>query len=186
MNAKIDVSGIFLMGERVVLRPWEWSDLDDFYTYASVDGVGQPAGWTPHKSIDESRAILSHFIKDKRVFCIEYGGRAVGSLGVEEYDEGRFPELRDVKARSIGFALAKDLWGRGLMPEAAALALRWLFERQGLDAVLCERFIENERSKRVQEKLGFRQYALAGCKNALGEPATEVVSILTREDWGKR
>ena len=55
MNAEIDVSQVVLKTERLTLRPWKESDLDDFYEYARVDGVGQMAGWLPHKDREESR-----------------------------------------------------------------------------------------------------------------------------------
>ena len=44
MNAQIDISGIVLHTERLILRPWRQEDLEDFYEYAKVDGVGQLAG----------------------------------------------------------------------------------------------------------------------------------------------
>lgn len=40
MNAEIDISNVVLRTERLILRPWRESDLDDFFGYASVDGVG--------------------------------------------------------------------------------------------------------------------------------------------------
>lgn len=54
MNAYIDISNTILETERLILRPWRQEDLNDFFEYASVDGVGQLAGWNPHKSIDET------------------------------------------------------------------------------------------------------------------------------------
>ena len=66
VNETIDISGIILNTERLVLRPWNESDLEDFFKYASVDGVGQMAGWLPHKSIEESRRISDHFISQKK------------------------------------------------------------------------------------------------------------------------
>ena len=44
MNAPIDISGITLHSPRMTLRPWRESDLEDFYAYAKVEGVGQMAG----------------------------------------------------------------------------------------------------------------------------------------------
>ena len=41
MNANIDVSNVTLKTERLILRPWNIDDLNDFNEYASVDGVGQ-------------------------------------------------------------------------------------------------------------------------------------------------
>ena len=62
MNKPIDITGVSLRTERLTLRPWRESDLEDFYEYARVDGVGQMAGWTPHRDREESRTILSRFI----------------------------------------------------------------------------------------------------------------------------
>ena len=58
MNPEIDISNVILKTERLLIRPWRQSDLDDFYSYASVDGVGKMAGWKPHESKEESKIIL--------------------------------------------------------------------------------------------------------------------------------
>ena len=50
MNTEIDISNVTLHTDRMILRPWRQTDLDDLYAYASVDGVGQMAGWKPHES----------------------------------------------------------------------------------------------------------------------------------------
>ena len=50
MNSEIDISNTILKTKRLILRPWRNEDLDDFYEYASVDGVGQMAGWLPHEN----------------------------------------------------------------------------------------------------------------------------------------
>ena len=41
--------------ERLILRPWELSDAEDLYAYASTPKVGPMAGWKPHESVEESR-----------------------------------------------------------------------------------------------------------------------------------
>ena len=82
MNVNIDISNVVLKTERLVLRPWRQSDLEDFYEYASVDGVGQMAGWPPHKSKEDSQMILDRFIEGKRTFALDYNGKVIGSLGI--------------------------------------------------------------------------------------------------------
>ena len=69
MNAHIDVTDVILETERLILRPWTMNDLDDFYEYASQSGVGEMAGWKAHESIDESRKILTMFMKEKKDIC---------------------------------------------------------------------------------------------------------------------
>ena len=72
MNPSIDISAVTLKTKRLILRPWRSADLDDMFAYASVDGVGQMAGWKPHKNKDETRIILQSFIDRKRTFALEY------------------------------------------------------------------------------------------------------------------
>ena len=45
MNANFYLNGLTIETERLILRPWKQTDLDDFFEYASVDGVGEMAGW---------------------------------------------------------------------------------------------------------------------------------------------
>lgn len=156
MNAKIDISSVILHTERLLLRPWRTEDLADLYAYARVDGVGQMAGWQPHESLEQSRNILDSFIEHRKTFALEFGGRVIGSLGIEEYNEAQLPELSALLGREIGYVLSKDFWGRGLMPEAVRAVVRYLFETEGLDFILVGHFEHNRRSARVIEKCGFR------------------------------
>jgi len=156
MNAPIDIRNVILKTDRLTLRPWKESDLEDFYAYASVDGVGQMAGWLPHKDMEESRTILTHFIEGKKTFALEYRGKVIGSLGVETYREALYPELAPLQGRSIGYVLSKDYWGQGLMPEAVKAVIAWLFDAQNLDFILISHFKWNNQSRRVIEKCGLR------------------------------
>ena len=86
MIAPVDVTNIRIETERLLLRAWRETDAEDFYEYAKVDGVGQMAGWLPHKSLEESREVLNFFIRDKKTFAIvlKESGKVIGSLGLED------------------------------------------------------------------------------------------------------
>ena len=156
MNKRIDITNVVLTTDRLTLRPWRESDLNDFYEYASVDGVGQMAGWNPHRNVEESNIILSHFIGGKHVFALEYQGKVIGSLGIEEYSEDNYPELDTLQGREIGYVLSKAYWGQGLMPEAVKAVIDWLFHEVQLDFIIVGHFDHNVQSKRVIEKCGFQ------------------------------
>lgn len=160
MNAQIDISSTVLKTERLVLRPWNLDDLEDLHEYAKVDGVGQMAGWLPHDSKETSLTILEKFIAGKKTFALEYNGKVIGSLGIELYHEQELPEFQEKQGRELGYVLSKDYWGQGLMPEAVKEVIRYLFEEMKLDFLVCGHFVENEQSKRVQEKCGFKHYKL--------------------------
>ena len=140
MNAPVDIRGVELRTARLLLRPWRPDDLEDFYTYARVDGVGQMAGWLPHKDREETQKILDLFISQHKTFALEWQGRVVGSLGIEPYDEENYPELAPYQGRELGYVLAKPCWGQGLMPEAVKEVIRYLCEMKKLDFLIAAHF----------------------------------------------
>ena len=186
MNVPIDITEVVLKTERLILRPWKLSDLEDFYDYAKVKGVGEMAGWKPHESIEESREILEMFASDKKTFAVVYNGKAIGSVGIEEYNEDKFPEFSELKCREIGYVLSKDHWGKGLMPEAVLEVIRYLFEEVGLDLIVCGHFIWNTQSDRVQEKCGFRHYGFSKYETRINTIEDSEDKILTREMWEQK
>ncbi len=155
MIASVDVTKTYLETERLILRPWQESDLADFFEYASVDGVGQMAGWLPHKNMEESQMILNMFIAGKKTLALELkeNGKVIGSIGLEDID---FRDAEHLQGREIGYALSKAYWGRGLMPEAVNAVITYCFRELAFDWLTCGHFVWNIQSQRVVEKSGFR------------------------------
>ena len=162
MNSKIDLTETILETPRLYIRPWSYTDLDDFYEYASVDGVGQMAGWKPHDSKEESRQLLKLFIEEKKTLALELkeNGKVIGSLGIEEYDENKFSgDFEQKKGRELGYVLSKSYWGKGLMPEAVKRVINYCFDVLSLEFLTAGHFMWNEQSKRVIEKCRFKFYS---------------------------
>lgn len=73
------------------------------------------------------------------------------------------------------------------MPEASREILRHAFEDLGMNKVWCGYYDGNSKSKRVQEKLGFKYQR----KNEnvdvplMKEKRTEHINLMTREDWSE-
>ena len=153
----IDISNTRIETPRLILRPWQDSDLEDFYAYASEEGVGEMAGWAHHQSMEESRKILNLFMEGKHTFALELreNGHVIGSLGLEERDEN-LDLPKTLKGREIGYVLRKEYWGRGLMPEAVQAVIDYSFRELKLDYLTCGHFLRNSQSARVIEKCGFR------------------------------
>lgn len=161
MNAFFDITGVTITTDRLFLREWKLSDLDDFFEYASVPGVGEMAGWHHHPNKEESLKILNRFIEGKHTFALvdKTNNKVIGSLGVEKYAlEDKLTEFDGYKGRMIGYVLAKEYWGQGLMPEAVKEVIDYLFNELDFDFLLCGHFDKNNQSKRVQEKCGFIPY----------------------------
>ena len=168
MLAPVDISNVILETDRLIIRPWRESDLADFNEYARVDGVGQMAGWVPHKSMEESKTILGYFISDKRNFALELkeNGKVIGSIGLEVMYPDPISDERI--GRELGYVLSKDYWGRGLMPEAVQAVIGYCFNVLNFDYLTCSHFLRNDRSRRVIEKTGFTYYGESGFETQIG------------------
>ena len=161
MNAFIDITGVILETDRLILREWRLSDLDDFFEYCSVPGTGEAAGWPHHKNKEESLAIMTRFIQNKKTFALVYkeNKKVIGSLGLEKYgNEEELSEFFVYQGREIGYVLSAAYWGRGLMTEAVKAVISYCFDELNLDFLLCGHYFKNHRSMRVQEKCGFVHY----------------------------
>lgn len=183
MIAPVDVTNIRIETDRLILRAWRESDLEDFYAYARVDGVGQRCGWLPHKDIDKSRMILGMFIEEKKTFALELkeNGKVIGSIGLETRDADLgIPD--ELMGREIGYVLNKDYWGRGLMPEAVKAVIDCCFKELDFDWLTCGHFVWNDQSRRVVEKCGFRYLKDIVHETRFGTKEQTKLYILHNED----
>lgn len=83
-------------------------------------------------------------------------GKAIGSLGIEEYNEKYYLELSALSGRELGYVLSKEYWGQGIMPEAVKAVIKYLFKTVKLDFIIVGHFDRNRQSARVIEKCGFK------------------------------
>ena len=182
MNASFKINGAIIETERLILRPFNDTDLADFYEYASVPGVGEMAGWKHHESIEESKNILDTFINEDKTFAIvlKENNKVIGSLGVEKYGiEDKLTEFDGYYGREIGYVLSKDYWGKGIVPEAVKTVIGYLFNKLSLDFLTCGYYDFNTQSKRVQEKCGFRPYRKLVMDTRLDTSEPGVLNLLT-------
>ena len=139
--------------ERLILRNISSDDAKDMFEYAKTPYVGPVAGWHPHKSVAETKAIINMFL----------GYQAKGALGVyaivlkkENKMIGTielFNYVQNFKAE-MWYSLNPNYWGNGLVPEAAEAILAWGFEDLNLKRIEVNLFTDNHQSERVCQKLG--------------------------------
>lgn len=141
--------------DRLILRSFEMSDLEDFFGYASIEGVGVMAGWPKHEDIEFSEKILKQFVEvDDTYAIVEKGSnKVIGSVGVHRRlnDENYDSE----EQREIGYVLSKDYWGKGLMTEAVTEVIRYIIEETDIKVIYCKHADYNAQSARVIEKCEF-------------------------------
>jgi [ribosomal protein S5]-alanine N-acetyltransferase len=140
-----------IVTKRLVLRPLNPSDAKAMYDYAKTDDVGPQAGWTPHKSVEESANILNYMIKTNEVWGITLreDDTLIGTIGLHK-DEDEKPTFR-----SLGYVLHPKFHGQGLMTEAAKALIIYAFDQTDTLMIGCGHFTDNLASKRVIEKCGF-------------------------------
>lgn len=185
MNAVFKLNGLQIETERLILRPFIQTDLDDFYEYASVEGVGEMAGWKHHQSKEESQQILNRFIENDKTFAIvlKSNNKVIGSLGIEKYGmEDKLTEFSNYIGREIGYVLSKSYWGIGIMPEAVKAVIDYLFKVLDFDFLTCGYYDFNRQSKRVQEKCGFKPYRKLVIDTKLGTSESSILNLLINPD----
>lgn len=168
--------------ERLILRPWEETDAEECYRYAQDPQVGPIAGWPVHTSVENSRQVIRDVLMVPETYAIvlKETGLPIGSIGLHHNDLAS----KDDEAE-LGYWLGVPYWGRGLVPEAARELLHHAFEDLDLARVWCGYYDGNEKSKRVQEKLGFRHQWTSDEVPVpqMGETRKGHVNLLTKEEW---
>lgn len=176
---------MILKTERLVLRRWEESDAEDLYKYASDPDVGPIAGWPAHQSLDESRDVIKNVFNGKEAYavCLKEDGKAIGAIELKLNGHTDMTDRDD--ECEMGYWLGKPFWGQGIMPETVEEMLRHAFEDCGMQKVWIGYYEGNTKSKRVQEKCGFRyQWKSEGVDVPLmHEKQTGHVSSMTKDQW---
>ena len=175
---------MILETERLILRPWRQEDAEDLYTYAGDPEVGPPAGWPPHTDAENSREIICLVLSAPETYavCLK-NGKPVGSVGLKLQGSTDMTDRAD--ECELGYWIGRPYWGQGLIPEASRVLLRHAFEDLGMRAVWCGYYEGNEKSRRVQEKLGFRYHHTTENLDVplLKQRRTGHTSLLTRQQW---
>ena len=172
--------------ERLILRPWREDDAEDLFTYASDPDVGPPAGWPPHTGEENSRDIIGNVLSKPETYAVCWkDGKPIGSIGLHLKGSTDMTDRED--ECELGYWLGKPFWGQGLIPEAARALLAYAFETLGMRAVWCGYYEGNEKSKRVQQKLGFvYRYTTENLDvKLMNELRTGHTNLMTKERWQK-
>jgi RimJ/RimL family protein N-acetyltransferase len=177
---------MMLITDRLILRPWQESDAEDLYTYASDPEVGPPAGWPVHTSVENSREIIQNVLSKPETYavCLK-DGNPIGSVGLHLNGSTDMTNRDD--ECELGYWIGKPFWGQGLIPEASRELLRYAFEELGMRAVWCGYYDGNEKSRKVQAKLGFVYRYTSHDLNVklVNEIRTGHTNLMTKERWQK-
>lgn len=171
--------------QRLILRKWTESDAESLFEYAKDPDVGPIAGWPPHKSVEESLNVIRNVLCGKECYaiCEKTNNIAIGSIELTLKEHNDMSERDD--ECELGYWLGKPFWGRGYMPEAVREMLRHGFEDLGMNAIWCAYYDGNQKSKRVQEKVGFVYHHT--CNEVpvplMNEVRVGHTNLMTKEHW---
>lgn len=165
---------------RLVLRQYEPRDLDDLHAYRSHPDWARYAPLAqPYTRELAERDLCEYVGLDARThafWAIEHRGRAVGNIDAEL--ETPFRAL-------MGWGIAREYWGQGLITEAARAVVAWVFGHPDVMRVYATADARNIGSRRVMEKIGMRLEATLRHHRVdqQGELADEVVYGMLRGEW---
>jgi ribosomal-protein-alanine N-acetyltransferase len=141
--------------ERLLLRKPRLDDAQTLFgSYTQDPEVTRYLAWRPHSSIQETRAFLERCqtvwaTSEAYPFVIERIGNGEVLGMIEMRIHGHMAGL--------GFVLAKQHWGQGIMTEAVLALVEWALAQPGLYRVFAFCDTENIGSARVMEKAGMQR-----------------------------
>ena len=149
---------MILQTERLILRPWIDEDAEDLYRWAQDPQVGPIAGWPAHRSIEDSKAMITDHYATPEVYavCLRENDHPIGCLSL------KFGEDTDLTAAEdeceISAWLAPPYWGQGLIPEGCEVLLQHAFEDLGMKTIWAGYYDGNEKSAACLKRIGFQDH----------------------------
>lgn len=169
---------------RLTLRLPCYRDAKEFHAYACDPQVARYVFWDAHTSLRQTRTALRGIIARNRLeslttFAIirQSDSRMVGTIGLAWRDLG-------TNNAEVGFSIARECWGQGLMTEALEAFLRFAFTQLGLSRVEAQHDLRNPASGHVMEKAGMRlEGRMRDRLYYKGEHADAALYAALREEW---
>ena len=117
--------------ERIILRPWQDSDAEALFKYASDPEVGPRAGWPPHKSVEESLEIIRTVFNTEGMWAVIWKetGQPIGCVGYLPASASNLKIAED--QAEVGYWIARPFWGKGICTEALQMVIDYCFNAKG-------------------------------------------------------
>ena len=138
-----------------ILRKWRLSDATDLAAALNNEKVlnnlrdGLPFPYTEQDARDYISAMLSAEENSTFAYAITIDDRAVGSIGA--FRQSNIHR----QTAELGYYLAEEYWGRGIMTEAIRQLCGIVFDTTDILRIYAEPFAYNTGSRRALEKAGF-------------------------------
>jgi RimJ/RimL family protein N-acetyltransferase len=143
-----------IVTERLVMRGFREADLD---AYAAMSADPEVMRYIGADGKPRSR---SEAWRSMATFVGEWALRGAGTWALEEKASGRFAGRAGIinfegwPEPELGYALAREFWGKGLAQEAGGAALAWAFAHMRRERLVSFVRADNFSSKRTAAALG--------------------------------
>lgn len=143
-----------ILFEGVKLRPWSLKDADRLAIIANNKKISDNLrdGFPHPYSINDAYNWLNTIIpvnNPPRFFGIIYENHLCGSIGIVTKEDIYRKNVE------IGYFLAEEFWGRGIITSAIKAATSYAFSEFDIVRVYAEPFADNPGSRRALVKAGF-------------------------------
>lgn len=138
----------------ISFKPWHKDDLDELVRIANNKNIAQyMADVFPHPyTLEKGKAFIELAVSSKpqTIFAIMVNNKLVGSIGLHPQAD----ILR--KNYEIGYWLAEENWGKGIMLEAIKYIVNYGFTNLNTVRIFARIFGNNLPSQKLIEKAGFQ------------------------------
>ena len=144
--------------ERLVLRNFKESDLEDYWEYVSMKEVGPRAGWPAYTDKEKARErlLLETTKPNQFAIVLKEENKVIGGVELMDCKKDRYSNLEiEDGAKEIGCVLSEKYWNKGYMTEAVKEVMRYAFIELNVPVIYTSHAKANIGSGRLQEKCGF-------------------------------
>ena len=176
-----------LINDDLLLRSYKPEDAHELFR--CVDGSREHLrpflNWVDHTTrVEHSLQFIQMSIAQQTAgegmalgIYLQQERRLVGGIGMHQYN-------RDQKRAQIGYWMASDYCGKGLMSRSAERFVDFLFRKLGLNKIEIHSLPENKRSLALAQRLGARQ---EGCIRQsylrFGKLEDIIITGILRREW---
>lgn len=138
-----------------ILRKWRLSDAEELAAALNNEKIlnnlrdGLPFPYTEQDARDYIASMLSSDEDSTFAYAITQNDRVIGSIGA--FRQGNIHR----QTAELGYYLAEEYWGRGIMTEAIRQLCEIVFDTTDILRIYAEPFAYNTGSRRALEKAGF-------------------------------
>lgn len=172
--------------DRLILRPFQDSDLKTFVAYRSGPEIARYQGWDAPYSEEQGRTFIDEMKHQRPAVPGWWYQLAIElkSCG-EMIGDCAFCVLSDsTRQAEIGYSLARAYHGNGYAAEAVSRLLDYLFDDLKLHRVRAVCDVENVPSSRLLERIGMRREAhFVQSTWFKGRWASEYWYAILRHEW---